>query len=198
SLIHVANRARVGHQRPHGGIERGRHLVDTDAARGEHAAQHFRQPMALTDGNGSLGRRGIEPVAPGQSAHRGPDAEIGVALIVVCGFEPVNRPHAPRPVPLATIIPSEQDRNIDSAPCSTAIEKPRHVPETLTPSPLTSRAIAAVSGKAPVLLLHVPSIWARVSLPSAPLYARLGRTCSKGVAGPTAPPHPPTPLPPTP
>ena len=72
ALVHVAHRAGVGHQRLDGRVERDGHLVEADAARGQHAAQQLRQAVALADGDGGLGGRGIEPVAPDEAARGRP------------------------------------------------------------------------------------------------------------------------------
>src|SRR5262249_48635747 len=85
-------------------IKPTRHMIASDATRGEPAAQHFRQSMALTDGNGGLGRGSIEPVAPGKPAHGSLHAEIGVAAVMLFAFELVNCPHAPRPVAPRSIL----------------------------------------------------------------------------------------------
>jgi len=104
ALVHVAHGARVRHQGSDGGVERVCHLIEPDAARGEHAAQDLRQAVALADGNSSLGCRTVEAVAPSETARRGHDAEIDLAHRLVRRLEFANRPHPPRPLNLAAIL----------------------------------------------------------------------------------------------
>ena len=71
-----ASDVRIGHQRPHGRIEKARHVVDRDAAPGEDARQQFRHVVvALRDGERLRGAALVEPVAPGAPARRMLDAE---------------------------------------------------------------------------------------------------------------------------
>ena len=56
-LVHVAQRARVRHQRLDAGVEHHRHLVDQNAARGQHAPQQLGQAVALADGSRPSWRR---------------------------------------------------------------------------------------------------------------------------------------------
>ena len=97
ALVHVAHGAGVGHQRLEGGVERDGHLVEPDAARGQHPAQQLGQAVALADSDGGLGGRGIQALAPGKAARGGRDAEEG-AGDGVTGNVLGNRAHRPRPL----------------------------------------------------------------------------------------------------
>ena len=111
ALVHVAHGAGIGHQRLEGGVERHRHLVEADAARGEHPAQQLRQAVTLADGDGGLGGRGIEPLAPGKAARGHPHAEEGTGGIV-CRNVPGNRAHRPRPsTPQAMLVGPGEERH---------------------------------------------------------------------------------------
>ncbi len=102
-LVHVPQRAGVGHQGLDGRIEGDGHVLQADRARGQHAAQELGQAVTLADGDSRIGRGRIEPLAPGEPARRGRDAQIGAAGIIVRP-EFADCPHAPLPIgPAATL-----------------------------------------------------------------------------------------------
>ena len=104
ALVHVAHGAGVGHQRLEGGVERDGHLVEPDAARGQHPAQQLGQAVALADGDGGLGGRGIQALAPGKAARGGRDAEEGAGDGVICRNVLGNRAHSPAPQRLQAML----------------------------------------------------------------------------------------------
>ena len=63
--VHVAQRARIGHQRFQRRIEDRRHVVGGHPARGEHAPQQLRQTVALADGGRARLQVAREALAPG-------------------------------------------------------------------------------------------------------------------------------------
>ena len=69
--VHVAQRAGIGHQRLERRVEHRRHVVERDAARGEHAPQKLRQSVPLADGGRHGERVACEPLTPGKPARRG-------------------------------------------------------------------------------------------------------------------------------
>ena len=69
--VHVAQRAGIGQQRLERGVEHRRHVVERDAARGEHAPQQLGQSVPLADGGRHGERVACEPLTPGKPARRG-------------------------------------------------------------------------------------------------------------------------------
>ena len=94
AFVHVTHGAGIGHQRLDGRVEENGHVGQTDAARGEHAAQQLWQVMALADGDCGLGGGGVEALAPGEPARGGRHAEIGPARPLGLGRNDLAyRPH---------------------------------------------------------------------------------------------------------
>ena len=73
--LHVLQARRVGQQRLERWIEEAGDRLRIGAARGQHAAEQFRQAMRLGDGRGNVGAAGIEPLGPAEAARRALNAE---------------------------------------------------------------------------------------------------------------------------
>ena len=72
--MHIGERMRVRHQRPHGRIKKACDLVYLDAAAGKNARQQLgHMVMALRDRKRAPRATLVEPVAPGASASRALD-----------------------------------------------------------------------------------------------------------------------------
>ena len=73
---HVGQHIRIGHQRAHGRIEEGRHVLDLDSAPGQDARQKLGHVLvALRNRERARLSALVEPVAPGAPARRVLDAE---------------------------------------------------------------------------------------------------------------------------
>ena len=73
--LHLRHGVGIGHQLADGRIEIILDRIDLDVAPGQHPRQHFRQLIALHDGERPRRAARIEPVAPQLSGRRTRDAE---------------------------------------------------------------------------------------------------------------------------
>ena len=72
---HGGDDVRVGHQPPHGRIEKALDLVGLNAAPGEDARKQFGNIVGLRNRESARGTALVEPVAPGAAARRTLDVE---------------------------------------------------------------------------------------------------------------------------
>ena len=74
-LVHIGQRRWIGAQRADRRIEHIRHLVERNVARGQQAADDFREIVALSDGRAEVGLRGGKPLHPLEPARGALDAK---------------------------------------------------------------------------------------------------------------------------
>src|SRR5215510_11575242 len=112
-LVHVAQRARIRHQCLDARLKHVGHLIEADPAPGQHTPKQLGQAIALADGDGAVARRGLEPLAPLQSAQRTLDAKKGALRAILARSDLANCPHRPH-LAAATTLGGSHKRDSDS------------------------------------------------------------------------------------
>ncbi len=79
-LVHVGERARVGHQALDGGVEKRRRLVNPDAPARQNAGDNVGNPMMLRNRQRHIHLPRIQPLRPALAGGGGGDVEEGAAV----------------------------------------------------------------------------------------------------------------------